>query len=416
MTLRDRRVGLFVLVVMAFVSLVGAAQMPLNPLVIRNEQVRVAVPSECEEGLSATPALRVNVSEIPLPPVEPRGNVAPPTDALRGALHETQTALTRNNRPAFDEALARLHAVVETYPTGGERRSAEQLVRIYDAAARLWDAQYTTPFFGEDSAEYALANEHPGYMEAVRRATFTDNTGRRFYPAAESREFLAGVAAQRLQRLGVTAPAPARRTSPTSSSIARTTPRSTSSSPRVTAPQTTRATRETSTTRKPSGTRKPSTTASTSGRSRTASSGTSGTSGSSSRSSSRKPAAVIHTPSSSPSPSAPPTSAAVPAPAPPRVAEAAPATATSPAAGDDVPVTSTRTVEEDLPPAVTGDTMASDTVAPPPAPTTSPATTDTTQTAPGEPETPSRTRSVVLPMILILIGLGVLIVLFRASK
>jgi hypothetical protein len=410
MTLRDRRVGLFVLVVMAFVPLAGMAQMPLNPLVIRNEEVRVAVPSECEEGLSATPALRVNVSEIPLPPVEPRASLAPPTDALRGALHETQTALARNNRPAFDEARARLHAVVETYPTGGERRAAEQLVRIYDAAARLWDAQYTAPFFGEDSAEYALANEHPGYAEAVRRATFTDSTGRRFYPAAESREFLAGVAAQRLQRLGVSAPAPSRRTTPGStSSVARATPRKTSS-PRVTAP----------TNRPSSGTRRSSTTGSTSGRRRTASSGISGTSatsGSSSRSSSRKPAAVTHTPSSSPNPSAPPTSAAVPAPAPPRVAEAAPATATSPAAGDDVPATTTRTLEEDLPPAVTGDTMAGDTAAsPPPAPTTSPAATGTTETAPGEPETPSRTRSVVLPMILILIGLGVLIVLFRASK
>lgn len=362
--MRDVRVRLLVLVTATFVLLVGAAD-PLRPLVMRTDQPRGVAPSECDEGLSPTPALRVDVRQIPLPEAAPAAAVAPPSRDLRAALEDVQNALVRNDRPAFDAALARVRGIVESYPSGGERRAAEETLRIYEGAGRLWESQYQAPFFAQDSPEYTIVNAYPGYAEAVRRSTLTDQAGRRFYPAAESREFLARVASERLKRLGVRAPAPPARTAST----------------RTAPPQ-----RRAATTSSPSRSRPRVST------SRKA----------------RKPAATKSAPST-PSPSASPTVAAVPAPAAPQ--QTAP-----PAAGDS---------SDTAPPPAVADTpavAATDTVATTPAPATAPVTTTTaaapvtttTVDAPAEPA--PRSRSIILPTILILIGLGVLIVLFRAAK
>ncbi|HEU4886968.1 MAG TPA: hypothetical protein VFV49_03710, partial [Thermoanaerobaculia bacterium] len=80
---------------------------PLNSLVARVDQPRGPVPAECEQGLSPTPPLRVEVRDIELPSNEPAEAIAPQSGALRAALQETQIALTGNDRPAFNAALAR---------------------------------------------------------------------------------------------------------------------------------------------------------------------------------------------------------------------------------------------------------------------------------------------------------------------
>src|SRR5688572_26952581 len=119
MKLCYRRMGALVL----FVTLpVLSSFAQLKPLVARVDQPRGPIPAECEQGLSPVPPLRVEVRDIELPRDEPAEAVAPPSGALREALQETQLALTRNDRPAFDAALARTRALLLTYPSGSERR------------------------------------------------------------------------------------------------------------------------------------------------------------------------------------------------------------------------------------------------------------------------------------------------------
>ncbi|MDQ3281721.1 MAG: hypothetical protein M3Q69_09940, partial [Acidobacteriota bacterium] len=190
--------------------LVGASA-PLNPLVVRTPSARGTVPVDCDQSLSPTPPQRVeqrDIRDIPLPQAEPAEAVAPPSTSLRTALQATQNALVRNDRPEFNRSLETARSILLHYPTGAERRTGEELLRIYDAAARLWDAQFQSPFFDETAPEYALVSGYPGYAEAVRRSTITDASGRRFYPAAESREFLARIAADRLRGIGIATPPP----------------------------------------------------------------------------------------------------------------------------------------------------------------------------------------------------------------
>jgi hypothetical protein len=430
--LRDRRVGLLLVASAGFVSLLGAApqslqpavptatQSPLNPLVLRKQQPPPGpTPAECEQGLTSAPAPRINVTEIPLPEPPAIEAAAPPSSALRSALHEAQDALADNDRPAFDENRTRARALLAVYPPGEERRVAEEVSRLHEIAARLWDAQYESPFFGTESTEYTLVSRLPGYEEAIRRSTLTDDDQRRFYPAAESRQFVTRAAADRLQRLGIRGaapapriaraepwtvaggagvhPAPAREPRPRVTQTARSTRSSTSFTPRRTTPARSTPRRTTATRSTPSRT--------TATASRSTSSASAAPPRPTSTTNPSKPAPVTPVPSS-PNPSVPPTTAAVPAPA-------APAATTPPAAGGLPTPEPTATVADtafDTPPTTTT------TSAPITTPDTALATTDTTDTTPITPPPATRGRSVILPVILILIGLGVLIVLFRASK
>ncbi len=312
--LRDRRIRLLVLVTAATLSLSSAAQMPVNPLVTRNPQPGTA-PADCEQGLAPTPPPRVAVEEIPRPiEIAPVEAPAPPTGSLRAALHATQTALASNDRTAFDESLRTARSLLATYPTGAERRSGEELVRIYESAARLWDSQYQSPFFSQSSPEYTIVSGYPGYAEAVRRSTLTDPTGERFYPAAESRDFLGRVAADRLRGIGIQAPTRVAERTPGVPSRPRAPASVTPSAPRTTPRRTTTAT--TGTVRPPRPRRSAPAIAS-----RPRSTPSSSSSTSSSTTESRTPAPVTPAPSS-PNPSASPTTAAAPEPAAP-VAETA---------------------------------------------------------------------------------------------
>jgi hypothetical protein len=426
-----RRMGLLVLagsvlltLPVAFAQVVTPAQgIPLNNLVARVDQPRGPVPAECEQGLSPAAPLRVDVGAIELPVDEPGEPVAPPSGALRAALQQTQIALTENDRPAFNASLARTRALLVNYPTGGERRTAEDIVRLHEIAARLWDTQFEAPFFGETDPEYALVRDLPGFAEAVRRSTLTDDRDRRFYPTAESRDFVADLAGERLQRLGI-------QRGPRSVREQRSTPRA-SASPSTTTPRrsaTSASPRRSDTSASP---RRSTTsasgrsTASTSSRSTATSSRSGATSGRAATPSDRS------TTSSSPRPDPVPARApAVSTPAPRPVTPApAPAVAATPPAASESSSSGDVATETTLPATETASgtpttDIASDTGANADDPTlTDPAATaavadsavTSTNVLPAAPPT-SRGRSVILPTILILIGLGVLIVLFRASK
>lgn len=397
--LRDRRVGLLVVASTLFVSLLGAQpRSPLNPLVVRNPRPPAAAPAECEQGLSNAPAPRVQLAEItlPEPPAAVVASIPPPSGTLRSALQDAQEALARNDRPAFDENRTRARALLAAYPAGEERRVAEEISRLHETAARLWDAQYQSPFFGTESPEYALVSRLPGYEEAVRRGTLTDDADHRFYPAAESRQFVTRTAAERLRRLGIR-----------------------SLATRIGRPVETHATGSEGVHPKPARASKPRVTQQTSSKPKTSSKPRRTTTSTAKTS---KPATVKPVPSP-PNPSVPPTTAAVPAPAAPRT--------TPPAAGGlskaPAPVTTATTAPTatlpdtayDTPPTTT--TVSTTTSEPTDTSLTTAEAVDTavatdTDTTPVTPPPATRGRSVILPVILILIGLGVLIVLFRASK
>lgn len=377
MKLRDRRVRLLVLMIAAVPLLIGAAR-PLNPLVTRAATINGPVPIECEEGLSDTPAMRVQVAELPLPPATDADLAPPPSRALRAELEDAQAALLRNDRPAFDSHIGSARELLAGYPPGAERRAAEDVMGVYDAVGRVWSAQFESPFFDDTSDAYTAANAYRGYDEAVRRQVLVDDADRRFYPAAETRDFLAQVAQSRLTKLGIRSSAPPTR-------VARVVP------PERDEDEEARPLPNVKPKPRHARSHAPSTTRTTS---RTKKSHRS-------QISKPMPAANVQAPAhaiaAAPAPATlPPPDTAAPTPVP-----AAPAL---PAAGE---VSSTESTQTTATTGTTDTTETTDT-----AMTTMP---DTTTTA-TVPSTSPQQRSVLIPAILILIGLGVLIVLFRASK
>ena len=340
----------------------------LNPLVPRTSEPHGIVPADCEVSDRA-PVTRVAVADpaeeeaMPLPPVRPAAT--PAAKRAAGAeIKELQAALAKNDRAAFDAALERA-------------KDAGAPTRVYEDIARVWNAQFESPFFAQDSEAYRVANGYPGYEAAVRRQVFTDARGRKFYPASETRAFLA-------QQVGVTAPAPSTRRASAGPSPSRRTP---SSSTAITG-------------------RRSTTSGKTASKSSSPKSSTPKSSSSSSKP--RMAAATRESapPRSSPDPSAPARTAAtepapvVPAPVEVSSTEAPPAAGTFEPAVTESESTATTLTATPAPEPVTPDTVAS----------SEPAPTTTTLA------TPSRGRSIVLPAILILIGLGVLVLLFRTAR
>lgn len=375
MKVYDRRVGLPLFTLCVLLALTGQTW-PLNPLVQRNANANGAVPVECEQGLTPAPSPRIDVAEIRREMVLTAATMAaPPSRSLRGELEAVQTALVQNDRPSFDLHLANAKGLLKNYPTGAERNLAQDVVGVFDDAARVWDAQFESPFFAPGTDAYARASRYPGYEDAVRRQLLMDDADHRFYPAAESRDFLARISAQRLGPLGIRATQTAARTTreatprpqpsnvTTTTTVARNTPRRTT--PRRT-------------------------------RSVARHAATSAASHSPERAAPAPAAAA-------PAPAAPPpASPSVSTPVPSAVSTALPASEVPPAPATSAPAgynpSTTDTAPQTIPASTTS---ASDTTA-------SQATTNAIQ--------PPERRSVVIPALLILIGLGVLIVLFRASR
>lgn len=430
MKFRSRRVGLLLLLIMGAVALMGASR-PLNPLITRRPEPVGGVSSECAESIADTPlAPRVDITEVPLPTVEPREPVAPPSADLRARLRAAQDALERNDRATFGDAVASLRTLLDTYPRGGERQQAEELLRTYADISRLWDAQFESPFFGEDSPLYATLNAYPGWAEHVRRRVLVDDRERRFYPIAESREFLTATAAARLG--GSRAPIPQRpiieddgRALPPVRPRSTTTPaqqpsRSTATSPApqqssrraTTAPAPQQSSRRATTS--PAQTQPSRSTASASPqRSVERRSSPSTSSSTSSRSSASTPPAstersAARTRTADAGPTTPPAASPVVATS---ATAAPPAPSSSDTATSGTATTDTATVV---------DPFATDTTT---TTTDATATTGTPDTTIAEPSTttapaaePARGRNLLIPIILILVGIGVLILLFRSSS
>jgi hypothetical protein len=381
------RIALAAVMALTFVG----ASWPLNPLVTRTAQPTGPVPAGCEEGLAPAPTPRVIVAEIPerelIVPVSMPA--PPPSRSLREELDAAQRALERNDRPAFDEHLHAARGLVASYPPGGERSRAEEVVWALNDAAVLWDAQFESPFFEETSDAYTRANRYAGFSEAVRRGVLTDDHDRRFYPASESREFVTRIAAERLERLGVRGsssmprtrtiraetPAPRRHTAPSVTADSSSSP-APSPSPSRSRRRTTTRSSSSSSHRKSSPTHK-----------------------------AGKPTALAKSaPSSSPAPAA-----VAPSPAPAEPAPTTPPVSAPTSSATDSATAPASPVGDDVPTPIATDSATT---------TAAPVTTSSSPepTPASSPAAPAERRSVFIPALLILIGLGVLVVLFRASK
>ena len=340
----------------------------LNPLVARAPQQRGNTPADCAVS-DAAPMPRITAAAVtetysaddtPVPSAPVRSASRPGSPAAD--VGELRRALAANDRPAFDAALARAKA-------------AGVATRVYEDIARIWDAQFESPFFTEDSNAYRVASSYPGYAEAVRRQIFTDASGRKFYPAAESRAFVATHIGLKMPETRSVSRAPSTKQVPSTSAPA------TSRSTKVSPPAVKRST----------------------------------------RTASRKPAATKpKAPSSSPDPSAAPKIAArEPAPVVPSVVESS-STGAPPAAGPlDTAGTATAVADTAVADSATttGSATATETSAATTDTTGTPAASDTAAAPPvTTPAVPAaKGRPIVIPAILILIGLGVLILLFRAK-
>ncbi|MGZ4778865.1 MAG: hypothetical protein ACXV5L_06690, partial [Thermoanaerobaculia bacterium] len=187
-----------------------ASAQTLNPVVTVLSRPTSAVPDECEQGLTTARAPRIQPEEVKAAtPKPPPATVMqpPPAATLRGGLREIQDAAERGDRDAFGDALARVHALVATYPTGGERNAANDVLKVYDDLQQVWDYQFQSPTgaFFDASTDNLLASMKPyaDYQRFIADKTITDANGARFYPTRETRDFLVREAASRLKRAGV---------------------------------------------------------------------------------------------------------------------------------------------------------------------------------------------------------------------
>jgi len=382
--LREGRAGLLLLSVCAL-SLLNATA-PLNPTVKIRKHSSTPLPAECDESVAPQPSPRIQMAEAAPEPVP----VAARPGSVRELLQETQAAAARGDRDGFNDALARLKATPD-------HAMADNVIRVYDDLGRLWTYEFETSsgaFFDASNDLLRMLSAYPGYGKAVEEQTLTAG-GTKLYPSRESRDFLVREGASRLAKLGLAkTPAP-----PVTVAVAR----KPKEKPRTT-------TTTTTVVEKKQTVHHPRVKKSRGGQAPTP-----------------VPVPKVAEKKRQPKPAPTPVPAPVPAPVPTTTTQAptprpAPVPAPVPTTTTQAPVATTTTA----PPPVTTTTAAAATTDT--TPTTATAATDTASTqttatettateAPQQPQQPkSPMRNVILPIILIVIGVGVLIVLFRASS
>jgi hypothetical protein len=201
MKMSGRSGGMVLLV--AGIALTATAQ--LNRTVAVLPKPVLPVPLECEQGLAPQKMARLDVSQIPEPQISAAANAAPPSVTLRDTLRDAQSAAERNDRGGFTDALARARTLVDSWPPGSERTVAADAVRVFNDVDRVWSYQFDSPtgaFFDASNPLLAVLRTYAGYDAFVADNVITTG-GTKLYPSHESRMFLLRESARRLARLGV---------------------------------------------------------------------------------------------------------------------------------------------------------------------------------------------------------------------
>jgi hypothetical protein len=180
---------------------------PLNPTVKVLPNARTVVPADCFEGGARVPV----IAEAAPPPLTAATAPAPPSADLRSRIRRVQSAAERDDRDEFKAALADARAAVGSYPTGGERDAANEVIQVYSDLEKIWDYAFASPsgaFFDAGSDGGSLINivrRYPDYNRFIKDSTLTIG-GQTVYPTRETRRFLVAEATKRLTRLGVRMP------------------------------------------------------------------------------------------------------------------------------------------------------------------------------------------------------------------
>ncbi len=185
-------------------SAVGASAQ-LNPTVKVLDKARAPVPPECAEGLITAPPRVIAQAQ---PPAETRRAAAPPSLDLKTRLRAVQVAAEQNDRDVFKAALADARSAAASYPTGGERDAASDVIGVYSDLERLWDYAFTAPagaFFDSSTDFVSMMRRYPDYQKFISDSTLNVG-GQIVYPSRETRQFLTSEASRRLTRLGVRTP------------------------------------------------------------------------------------------------------------------------------------------------------------------------------------------------------------------
>ena len=399
-----------VLTVIAACSAISAIAQSLNPTVTVLRQANSVVAADCVDP-EATPVQRAQADVPAAPRVVPApadrtavaqpANVAVRTGSLRDELRVAHGAALARDRAGYDAAISTSKSLLAN--AGNDRETAAAVLTLFDDVTRLWDYQLNAPvgsFFDASVQGGSLLRaltRHNGYEDFVRRQVITDASGTRYYPTRESIEFLLSLVASRLGGIRAvpapsrdvtvdrsqTAPQPPRGETPSAGTASsRETPRvTTGAENRKPASTTVRKSRPASSTalRGEASARRSTTTRSRSAATPRKTTATAREVAPSNAEEPPLPKGVVSSPSASSEPPDAATSAET----------ATDTAAVSTAVVTEVPVDQTSTVDT----------------------TTEPGTTSAPAQTPPQP----RRRSVILPVVLILIGVGVLIVLFRAS-
>jgi len=393
-----------------FAAIPLAAQ-TLNPVVTVLPRPAKTVPDGCEQGLTETPGPRVTPEEkkaavAPAPEVP----LPPPSTTLRGTLRQVQEAAERNDKEGFTNAVGRAASIVEDYPTGGEKTAAAAALKVYNDILAFWNYQYEVPtgaFFDATSRDlFARLKSYPDYERFISDKTIVDSSGTRFYPTRETRDFLVREASARLRRMSggaVPVPTPA----PQPPRVTTKTPAPPTQTPHAKKPVEHKTT--TATTKAP--TKKTTTTA------HKAKPAPAPKTTAHKAPKKHEPVKVAEAPkkvtvTEKPAPKPAPS----PAPAPVTTATTAPTKPPSPPPAphptETVPSTTTMTPTQTT---ATTDT-ATATSATETTDTTATTATAETGTQPTQASPAGSRRNLILPIILIVLGVGVLILLFRTSS
>ncbi len=419
------RIGLSIL---ATALLAVAADAQLKPTVNVRSTPASPVSPECVEGTAPQKQPRVEVAQLP---ETPRGKpmAAPRSASLRSLLEDTQSAADRADSTGFRGALVRAKEMLATYPAGGERNAATEAIGIYDDIDRVWTYEMETragAFFDAGTAPAEVMRKYAGYERAIADQVFVEKSGHRFYPTVETREYLLREAAQRLGRLGISVPLRTARTARSTGreAAAKTGQTASRKAEKATTAEVRPAESKRAAAEPPRKAKRKSETRTAEHRVKRAATAPAALPPvekkeprSVPKSEAPKPPAIAakpavpatHEPAKSPEV---PKAAALPATSsqpPPAMPVANTATSAAPAAtGSTAPAWPIATTDTTTSSAMvaTGSVLSTTAV--------SSASTDTTGTAGKEEQ--RQPKGVILPIILIVVGVGVLIVLFRASS
>ena len=375
----------------------------LNPTVTVLPKAQSLPATDCDVGLApaAPRAVQADVTADEAAPSVTVTNLPPASGDLRTHLRAIQSAAENEDYQSFKTALTDARTAISGYPGGGERQAAEEALRVYSDLERLWDYAYNSPtgaFFDETTQNGAIVSmmrRYSAFPRGVADATLRVD-GQTLYPSRETRLLLVEEANRRLTRLGVRTPSRVTIEQPVPRT--RRTQRIITTEP-MPAPRTAR---RTTTPSRKSGTRKssqPSRSSTTVHR--TPRRSTQIAEATPPKRTPRRTQEPVVTPV--PMPKQAPVPLPTPVPEPPTTTESIPPNI----APEPTPTTTTQSA--------TTATEMTDTT---PATTTTAATSTTTSTTTTSAEKPAQARggmNLTFAIILIVIGIGVLIVLFRAS-